>query len=88
MLYVDDLIIYISNPDISISRVIVINSFGGISRYKIHFYKSKLFPINNEARQLDLNNFHLKYLIALLSTWEFQRQNIYRAIQMQFHCSD
>ncbi len=71
----DDLIIYISNPDISISRVIeVIHSYGGISRYKIHFDKSKLFPINNEARQLDLNNFHLKYLIALLSTWEFQRQ--------------
>ncbi len=56
-----DLIIYISNPDLSIPRVIeLINSFGGISRYKINFNKSILFPINNEARQLDLNKFPFK----------------------------
>lgn len=38
----------------------LINSFGGISGYKIHFNKSILFPINNEAKQLDLKKFPFK----------------------------
>lgn len=84
-LYADDLIIYISNPDISIPRVIeLINSFGGISGYQINFNKSILFPINNKARQLDLNKFPFK---ISYSSFEYLGISVTSTYKELFRCN-
>lgn len=50
-LYADDLLLYLSNPDVSIPKVMsIISEFGEISGYKINPAKSLLFPINELAK--------------------------------------
>lgn len=60
-LYADDLILYLSNPSISIPKALkIISSFGEISGYKINLTKSLLFPINDHAQQMSFNIYPLK----------------------------
>lgn len=85
LLYADDLIIYISNPDMSIPKAIeLINSFGEISGYKINFNKSILFPINNEAKQLDLKKFPFKTTYESFKYLGFSVTSTYKEL---FNCN-
>lgn len=50
-LYMDNLLLYLSDPDVSIPKVMsIISEFGEISGYKINPAKSLLFPINELAK--------------------------------------
>uniref|UniRef100_A0A8C7XGJ8 Reverse transcriptase domain-containing protein n=1 Tax=Oryzias sinensis TaxID=183150 RepID=A0A8C7XGJ8_9TELE len=49
-LYADDLLLFISDPTISMPSVLaLLREFGQISGYKLNLNKSELFPINPEA---------------------------------------
>uniref|UniRef100_A0A1A8LYQ6 Reverse transcriptase domain-containing protein n=2 Tax=Nothobranchius pienaari TaxID=704102 RepID=A0A1A8LYQ6_9TELE len=59
-LYADDLLLFLSNPDISIPVALgIIKDFGGVSGYKINLDKSVLFPINKQARKLSFRAYPL-----------------------------
>ena len=47
-LYADDMIMYVSHPDISMPRVLsILENFGKVSGYKINLQKSEVFPVNS-----------------------------------------
>lgn len=57
-LYADDLLLYISKPDISIPTVLsILEHFGRISGYKLNYTKSELFPLNLAVQQYPLTRF-------------------------------
>lgn len=50
-LYADDLLLYISDPSLSLPKIMtMLNDFGTVSGYKINFTKSILFPISVKAK--------------------------------------
>lgn len=60
-LYVDDLLLYISNFSVSIPAALTIfNSFGAISGYKLNLNKSELFPLNKTAHEYPLHSLPFK----------------------------
>ena len=60
-LYADDLLLYVSRPDMSIPTVLsVLNTFGHISGYKLNLDKSELFPLNTPARNFALDTLPFK----------------------------
>ncbi|KAJ0001377.1 hypothetical protein NQD34_006397 [Periophthalmus magnuspinnatus] len=49
-LYADDLLLFVSNPDISMPTVLtLLKEFGEISGYKLNLNKSELLPVNPAA---------------------------------------
>ena len=61
LLYDDYLILYLSEPDSSVSKALdIISKFRKVSGYKINLSKSIIFPINGLAQQLDFNLFPFK----------------------------
>ncbi len=55
-LYADDLLLFISNPEISVPKCSdTILQFGVASGYKINLTKSVLFPINKKALTMSFN---------------------------------
>ena len=55
-LFADDLLLYISNPGVSLPAAMsLLNTFSQFSGYKLNLHKSELFPINHQASQLRLN---------------------------------
>lgn len=60
-LYADDLILFLSNPLVSIPRVLLIlDSFSTFSGYKLNFSKSELFPVNSAALSVSYSNFQFR----------------------------
>lgn len=60
-LYADDLLLYISNKQISLSPALtLLENFGRISGYKLNLHMSELFPINMVDKQLQFSNIPLK----------------------------
>ena len=60
-LYADDLILYLSDPHVSIPRGLdLISNFGKFSGYKINLSKSLLFPINDLARRMSFGVYPLR----------------------------
>lgn len=60
-LYADDLILYLSDPSISIPKALaIISNFGKFSGYRINLTKSLLFPVNDLARQMSYEAYPLK----------------------------
>ncbi len=60
-LYADDLILFLSNPLVSIPRVLLIlDSFSIFSGYKLNFSKSELFPVNSAALSISYSNFQFR----------------------------
>ena len=60
-LYADDLLLYCSDPLLSVPVALdVINSFGRVSGYKINLTKSILLPINLSASKLSLTQLPFK----------------------------
>lgn len=60
-LYADDLLLYVSNLDISVPAALtLLNSFGRISGYRLNLDKSEIFPINKAAREYPLSNLPFK----------------------------
>ena len=50
-LYVDDLLLYLSNLSVSVPGALdILSSFGKISGYKLNLDKSELFPLNQGAQ--------------------------------------
>ena len=57
-LYADDLLLFLTNPTVTIPIALdLILKFGQVSGYKLNLTKSVLFPINDKARQLSYQNF-------------------------------
>ncbi len=57
-LYADDLILFLSNPLLSIPRaLLILDSFSIFSGYKLNFSKSELFPVNSAALSISYSNF-------------------------------
>lgn len=60
-LYTDDLLLYLSDPAVSIPAVMsVISDFGTISGYKINASKSILFPVSEQAKLLTFESYPFK----------------------------
>ncbi len=60
-LYADDLLLYISDPLISLPPILsILDQFGRLSGYKLNFQKSELFFINQLAKSLPLSSFPFK----------------------------
>lgn len=56
-LYADDLLLFLSDPAISIPKCLdIISQFGAASGYKINLTKSVLFPINKKALTMSFNS--------------------------------
>ena len=52
-LYVDDLLLFISDPISTIPKIFeLFNSFGTFSGYKLNFSRSECFPVNNLALEI------------------------------------
>jgi len=55
-LYADDLVLYVSNPVLSVPHIVqALERFGSFSGYKLNFGKSECYPVNNMALQLQDN---------------------------------
>ncbi len=55
-LYADDLLLYISDPVLSIPHIIhALKRFGTLSGYKLNFGKSECYPVNDLALQIEDN---------------------------------
>jgi hypothetical protein len=66
-LYADDLLLYISNPNVSLPIVLsVLHAFGLVSGYKFNLNKSKLFHLNAAARNYPLHTFSFR---VVLMSW-------------------
>lgn len=49
-LYADDLLLYITDPGISVPAVLsILENFSSFSGYKLNLEKSERFPVNTEA---------------------------------------
>ncbi len=60
-LYVDDLLLFLSNPLTSIPPSLsILESFICFSGYKLHFSKSELFPLNALSLQIACSDFPFK----------------------------
>lgn len=60
-LYADDLLLYVSNPVISIPDILsILNNFSSFSGYKLNLDKSECFPINNLACNLQQSDIPFK----------------------------
>lgn len=78
-LYADDILLLLSEPASSISRVMdIIENFSGISGYKINWQKSEVMPVSSSCSQADIGTFPftwiqsgMKYLGIRLTT-DFQ----------------
>lgn len=63
-LYADDLLLYLSDLDVSVPIILtVLENFGAISGYKLNFAKSEPFPLNSAAHGCDLSVFPFKVQI-------------------------
>lgn len=52
-LYADDLLIYVSDPVLSVPHIVhVLEGFGTFSGYKLNFSKSECYPVNDLALQI------------------------------------
>lgn len=79
-LYADDMLLYISDPLISIPKTIdLLNAFGRISGYKINLQKSELMPVNAAAKSTPPNLIPFK-----MSTHKFK----YLGIWVTHHFKD
>lgn len=59
--YADDLLLFVSQPSISIPHILtVLDSFGKISDYKLNLDKSEVFPVNEAARSYLLSSLSFK----------------------------
>lgn len=53
-LYADDLLLYVSNPVLSVPHIVqALERFGKLSGYKLNFGKSECYPVNDLALQID-----------------------------------
>lgn len=60
-LYADDLLVYISDPSMSIPSILdIFTSFGLVSGYKLNLTKREILPLNPAARCFPLHNFPFK----------------------------
>ena len=60
-LYADDLLLYMSDPTLSLPHVLdILKRFGGVSGYKLNLQKSELLPINSKAAALPSDLFPFK----------------------------
>uniref|UniRef100_A0A669D0H5 Reverse transcriptase domain-containing protein n=1 Tax=Oreochromis niloticus TaxID=8128 RepID=A0A669D0H5_ORENI len=60
-LYADDLLIFISNPKISLPAMLsILRQFGQFSGYKLNLYKSELFPVDGGAPVFDYTTLPFK----------------------------
>lgn len=60
-LYADDLLLFISNPNVSLPKALsVMEAFGKVSGYKLNIGKSELFPINNAALNGSFSHFQFR----------------------------
>lgn len=72
-LYADDLLLYITDPTLSIpADLSILENFSTFSGYKLNLAKSECFPINTAARHIQQSDFPFqfspsgfKYLISL-----------------------
>lgn len=65
-LYADDLLLYISDPDESIPKLLeVLQTFGSFSGYKLNLTKSLLSPVNQLA--IDINHAQFPFKVELMS---------------------
>lgn len=56
-LYADDLIMYVTDPVVSIPGILsILQSFGSVSGYKLNIQKSICFPVNTPALQIQSTN--------------------------------
>lgn len=59
-LYADDLLLLLSNPQVSIPKALdIISIFGTFSGYRLNLTKSLLFPVNDRARQMSFEAYPL-----------------------------
>ena len=60
-LYADDLLLYVSDPLVSISSILsTLNRFGSFSGYKVNLLKSECYPINSSALLLQQSDVPFK----------------------------
>lgn len=60
-LYADDLLLYISDPLVSLPPILrILDQFGHCSGYKLNFQKSELFFVNHLAKSLPTSSFPFK----------------------------
>ncbi len=60
-LYADDLILFLSNPLVSIPQAhLILDSFSIFSGYKLIFSKSELFPVNSAGLSISYSNFQFR----------------------------
>ena len=60
-LYADDLLLFISKPNVSLPKALsVMEEFGRISGYKLNVGKSELFPVNNVALNSSFSHFQFR----------------------------
>lgn len=72
-LYADDMLLYISDPLVSLPKALnLLKDFGKISGYKINIQKSEIMPVNDAANSIALNSFSFK-----ISTHKFKHLGIW-----------
>lgn len=62
--YADDLLLYSSNPDVSLPTVLsVLNVFALISGYKLNLNKKEILPLNAAARNYPLQTLPFRIVL-------------------------
>ena len=61
-LYADDILLFLSNPEVSVPATLsIINSFGSISGYKVNYTKSEAMPLGNYSSTSSETNFPFRW---------------------------
>ena len=86
-LYVDDLLLYVSNISTSLSAALQsLTTFGSVSGYKLNLGKSELFPINAAARAYPIHSVPFK-MANHRFTYRAQKSSmIYSSLILQVCC--
>lgn len=63
--YVDDILLFISDPIVSVPAILdILEKYGKLSGYKLNLEKSQLFPVNNAALNMQLSNLPFKMVYS------------------------
>lgn len=61
-LYADDVLLFLSDPEVSVPATLsIINSFGSISGYKVNYTKSEAMPLGNYSNTISDTNFPFRW---------------------------
>lgn len=61
-LYADDVLLFLSNPKVSVPATLsVISTFGSISGYKVNYTKSEAMPLGNYGSMSSVRNFPFRW---------------------------